>query len=170
LENGLDNPVQFGQDHKGEIGELVRIADLSLAPFAESRKDLKAALESTDPWERYWALISCSIVGKEALEFYQIAWEMAKNDQENLVRIRAVEFLTLTDHKVPQQLFMDIFKNAKSESEINLILNTVALLETVKPDFDITIPKDMFPFGWTQKEGDYVNRRLDFINNSGNTN
>jgi hypothetical protein len=43
-------------------------------------------------------------------------------------------------------------------------LNSIALLKTVKPDFEINLPKSIFPDDWVEKDGDLVNRRIDFIN------
>ncbi len=163
---GLSNPVGFGQQNKGEISELIDIADLSLNPFEESKEKISEALKSNNPWKRYWALVACSSFGKKATPFLNKAVQISKDDDENLVRIRAVEFLMLNNQVVAADMIIDIIKNAKSETETNLILNSVALLKTVKPDFKINIPKTMFPSEWYDKPGDLVNRRVDFINDN----
>ena len=131
LENGLSNPVKFGQDHKTNISELIAIADLSLSPFSKSKKSVGNALKSSDPWKRYWGLITCSYFGEDASSFFKRAKEMALKDKENLVRTRAIEFLALNDQGVAKDLFLDILQNVKSESEANLILNSIALLKSV---------------------------------------
>ncbi|WP_229797190.1 sulfatase family protein [Arenibacter certesii] len=164
LENGLENPVQFGQEHRTEISELIRIADLSLTSYRKAEKHLLTALESTNPWDRYWGLISCSTFGNKALNFEQRVREIVENDPENLVRIRAVEFLVLNKRPISTRIILNILKKANSESEANLMLNTIALLKTVNSDFQISIPTDMFHSEWTKKEGDYINRRIEFIN------
>lgn len=163
---GLSNPVGFGQQNKGEISELIDIADLSLNPFEESKEKISEALKSNNPWKRYWALVACSSFGKKATPFLNKAVQISKDDDENLVRLRAVEFLMLNNQMVAADMIMEIIKNAKSETETNLILNSVALLKTVKPDFKINIPKTMFPSEWYDKPGDLVNRRVDFINDN----
>jgi hypothetical protein len=88
------------------------------------------------------------------------------NDDENLVRIRAVEFLGLNNQPLDEKIVMDIIKNSKSETEANLILNTVALLKTVNQKFKIHVPKEIFHPEWIDKEQDLVSRRIEFINES----
>lgn len=170
LEAGLSNPVAFGQQNKNEITELIDIADLSLKPFDESKDEIEKALESDNPWKRYWGLIVCSSFSKEARPFFITAVQLSKEDKNNLVRLRAVEFLMLNNQDVSNDLILEVIKNAKSETETNLILNSVALLKTVKPDFEINIPETLFPKEWYDKPGDLVNRRLEFINETTNLN
>jgi len=164
LKAGLSNPVAFGQQNKAEIAELVDIADQSLKTFDEVKDEIEKALTSDNPWKRYWGLMVCSSFGKDAYPFFKMAVQMSKEDKENLVRLRAFEFLKLNVQNVPLDLILEIVENSKSETETNLILNSLALLKTVQPDFKINIPKTMFPEEWVDKEGDLVNRRIDFIN------
>jgi len=164
LEKGLSNPVNFGQQNKTEIAALVDIADLSLKSFDEVKEGIQKALESDNPWKRYWGLIVCSSFGEQAHPFFRKAELIALGDKENLVRIRAAEFLGLNDRPVANTLFQEIVKNASSEAETNLILNSIALLRTLNPDFKINFSKDMFPSEWVDQDGDLVNRRISFIN------
>ncbi|SHI55951.1 Arylsulfatase A [Arenibacter nanhaiticus] len=164
LENGLENPWQFGQENKKDIEKLIEIADLSLETFVKVKDDIKLALESKNPWKRYWALIDCSTFGNEASFFYTKAEEMAQNDPENLVRIRAIEFLTLNDRPISSELILELLKRANSESEAILMLNTVALLKTVKSGFNIVLPRTIFNPQWLAKKGSLVNERIKFIN------
>jgi arylsulfatase A-like enzyme len=166
LENGLDNPVQFGQSHKKEIAELVEIADLSLMPFHKAKKEIGKALKSNNPWQRYWGLITCSAFGEQAASFYRKAKKIARNDKEALVRIRAIEFLMLNGQAVKSAVIIDILKEADSETEANLILNSVALLKTVLPGFQVYLPEEMFNPKWMDEPNDLVNRRVEFINES----
>jgi len=167
LEAGLANPVAFGQQSKLEIAELIDIADLSLKSFDESKEEIRNALQSDNPWKRYWALIVCSSFGAEAHPFFEMAVQMTKETNENLVRLRAVEFLMLQDQKVPADVLLEIVQNAKSETETNLILNSIALLKSVQSDFKMHIPKTVFPSEWHDQEGALVNRRIEFINGEG---
>ncbi len=164
IESGLSNPVAFGQQNKNEITELIDIADLSLKSFDESKEKIEAALKSDNPWKRYWGLIVCSSFGKESYPFFKMGVQLSKHDTNNLVRIRAVEFLMLHVQNVPSDLIFEILKNAKSETETNLILNSITLIKTVQPEFKINMPKTMFPAEWLEKEGDLVRRRIEFIN------
>lgn len=164
LEAGLSNPVEFGKQHSIEISELIDIADLSLKSFDASEGEIMTALKSPNPWKRYWALVVCSSFGKAASPFFDMALQMSKEDDENLVRMRAVEFLMLNTQEVAVDLILEIIKKSSSETETNLVLNSIALIKTVRPDFNINIPKAIFPAVWLDMEGDLVNRRLDYIN------
>lgn len=164
--NGLDNPVQFGQLNKKRITKLIDIADLSLKPFKKAKKRIKKALKSKDPWQRYWGLIVCSVFGKEAKSFYKKANQLALNDAENLVRTRAIEFLALEKQIQPEQLMVDILKQAKSKTEANLILNTVAMLKEKKLGYRFSFSKDLIDSSWVKNPRDLVSRRLEFINDN----
>lgn len=164
MEEGLSNPVTFGQQHKNEIAELIDIADLSLNPFDESKEEIEKALTSDNPWKRYWGLMVCSTFGKESYPFFKMGVQLSKYDTNNLVRARAIEYLMLHVQSVPNDMILEVLENSKSETETNLILNSIALIKTQRPDFKITIPKTLFPTDWTNQEGDLVNRRVDFIN------
>lgn len=164
LEAGLSNPVSFGQQHKNEISELIDIADLSLQPFDAVKADIEKALLSENPWKRYWGLMVCSTFGKESYPFFKMGVQLSKYDTNNLVRARAIEYLMLHVQNVPNSLILEVLANATSETETNLILNSIALIKTLRSDFKINIPKNTFPPEWTDKEGDLVNRRIDFIN------
>lgn len=164
LENILENPTEFGQKHKKEIVKLIDIADLSLKPFNESKEQILKALKSSNPWERYWGLIACSSYGKEINIDLNLIKNIAKNDTVPLVQIRAVEYLGLHTSELPTRLIIDIIKKAKSETETNIILNTVALLKTVNSNFKIKLSKTLFDPSWLDKENDLVSRRVTFIN------
>ena len=69
--NGIENPVQFGQENQAKIQSYIKTADLSLLPFAKAKKGIKKALKSNDPWIRYWGLIVCSSFGDDASIFYK---------------------------------------------------------------------------------------------------
>lgn len=164
LEKGINNPVQFGQEHQQEIGELMAIADLSLLPFAEARKAIKQALRDKNPWKRYWGLIVCTSFGEEASRFHKQARRIAQKDPENLVRMRAIEFLALHEPAFEVSWIPELISAAESETEANLMLNSVALIRMIRPELVIRIPRSAVPDEWIDREQDLVNRRLDFIN------
>ena len=164
LEYGLKNPVAFGQKNKVHITKLINIADLQLLPFMEAKKDIKKALKSQNPWERYWGLIVCSSFGKEAMSFYKKAKSIMQYDSENLVRIRAAEFLALNHYDVQPEILIEIVKNASNETEAILILNSIALIKTENLNFKIYLPKSIFDPNWIKKDDDLVNNRIKFIN------
>jgi len=164
LEKGLSNPVKFGQDNKELISELVDIADLSFLSFDKAKNGIEKALSSDNPWKRYWGLIVCTTFGEQARPFFKKAKALSKKDPENLVKVRAMEFLALATNNNVEAGLLGTLKSAKTETEANLILNTVALLESVRDDFNLTVPENIFDKSWTDNPDDLVNRRLEYVN------
>ena len=163
LEKGLSNPVAFGQNNREAIAALIDISDLSLLPFKKARKGIKKALKSSDPWKRYWGLIACTSFGKVAAPFYKQAQKLSQKDPEKLVRVRAAEFLGLTGQVQPQSILIEALKACKTQTEANLILNSVALLKDSGFQYSFEIDRSIFPAEWIEKPGDLVNRRMDYI-------
>ena len=163
LAEAMDNPVEYGQTNRKRIQKLVDVADLSLLPFSKARGKIGKALSSKDPAARYWALIACSSFGKEASEFEEPAKAMARTDEDNLVRVRAVEFLALNGAADPQETIYQALKNAKTEVEANLILNTVTLLKDGEPGYAFDIDPQWFDAEWRVEERSNVNRRIGYF-------
>lgn len=138
LKQALSNPVDFGQQHKKELSRLMDIADLSLLSFPEAKSDLRKALKSKNPWERYWGFIVCSSFKNEAAEFYDLAQKASVDDANLLVRLRAVEFLALSGIEDPGANLVDILSKTSSRAETYMVLNSVVMLGMVNPEF---IPK-----------------------------
>lgn len=155
------NPVAFGQKNREAIGRLVDIADLSLVSFDKAKNGIASALQSDNPWERYWALIACSSHGKAASSQIDHAKKLAANDPEILVRTRAAEFLGLIGAADPRPVLMDVLKKTKHNVEANLILNTVVLLRDGKPGYEFKITKN--DIGAT---GGDVGRRLQYLDSN----
>jgi len=163
VEEALGNPVTYGQAHKKEIVKLAKIADLSLRSFPKAEKKISKALKSDDPWQRYWGLIVCSSFGAEAASLYSQARQLAAGDSENLVRLRAAEFLALAGEEDPGPVISAVLKKAQTPVEANLMLNTVALLQFVKPEYKIEVKKDFFNAEWFDiKQVQFV-RRLEYF-------
>lgn len=139
LARGADNPVQFGQQNRSLIGELIDIADLSLLPFKRAKPAIQKALASNQVMKRYWAWIVCSSFGKEADAFYETARRTASEDDHRLVRVRAAEFLTLSGQTPPESILVDAVHTADSPTEANLILNSLVMLKDSR-GIDISYP------------------------------
>ena len=163
LSEALSNPVQFGRENQDRIGKLVDTANLSLLPFAKAKSGIAQAFKSNDPWVRYWGAIVCSSFGKEASSFTETAKNLVKNDADNLVRVRAAEFLALIGAVKPQEAIYLSLKNAESEVEANLILNTVTLLQDGQPGYEFNIDPDIFPKEWRSNVRGNVSRRLAYF-------
>jgi uncharacterized sulfatase len=139
LQHAMQGPVEFGQKHKAEIAELVDTADLSLLPFSEARAGIAAALKSNNPWKRYWGMTACSCLMKTAEEFVEDAKKLAADDENLLVRTRAVEFLALIGAQDPGPALNDIASKSENDYELLLILNTAVMLKDGKPGYKIMI-------------------------------
>ena len=163
LSEALSNPVQFGRENQDRIGKLVDTANLSLLPFAKAKSGIAKAFKSNDPWVRYWGAIVCSSFGKEAWSFTETAKNLVKNDANNLVRVRAAEFLALIGAVKPQKAIYLSLKNAESEVEANLILNTVTLLQDGQPGYKFNINPGIFPKEWRSNVRGNVSRRLAYF-------
>ncbi|QXD31321.1 sulfatase family protein [Candidatus Pelagisphaera phototrophica] len=163
LSEALSNPVQFGRENQDRIGKLVDTANLSLLPFAKAKSGIAKAFKSNDPWVRYWGAIVCSSFGKEASSFSETAKNLVKNDGDNLVRVRAAEFLALIGAVKPQKAIYLSLKNAESEVEANLILNTVTLLQDGQPGYEFNINPGIFPKEWRSNVRGNVSRRLAYF-------
>ena len=155
--------MNFGKKNKNLIEKLITTADLSLQPYNEVSSKIKDALNNKNPWIRYWGLIVCSSFKLEAKEHIDKINSIFENDSENLVKIRAVEYLLLNDLKIDSSKINDLLKNANSEAEANLMFNTLALIKTKNPDYKLELNKSVYPNKWFEKENGLVNRRMNYL-------
>lgn len=162
-EEAFDNPVEFGRKNSDRIAGLVDIADLSLVDFDKAKDGIEKALNSDDPWARYWGLIVCSSFGDEAKGFVEKAKTIAAQDTENLVRVRAAEFLGLIKEEDPAPVIVEVLAHANNEVEAFLTLNTVVLLKDLS-GYKFEIDPEIFPAEWRAAERSDVNRRLGYLN------
>ena len=162
FEEAFDDPVVFGRNNSQRISQLVDIADLSLREFDRARDDISLALNSEDPWQRYWGLIVLSTFGEQADRFIQRANDIAKSDDENLVRLRAIEFLALIGQENPSQLLPALLASAANEVEATIILNTAVLLRDFT-EYDIQIESEMIPPSLSGPQLLNIDRRLNYL-------
>jgi arylsulfatase A-like enzyme len=162
LAGGRKNPTRYAKEHKEEIAGLVDIADLQMKPFLEAKGQIAKALSSENPWERYWALITCSAFGQQAAPFFDKAKTMAAADEERLVRVRAAEFLGLTGEADPRPVVMDVLRQTTDPVEANLILNTAALVQETKPGcrFDL---REFHSAAWAKNKISLARLRLEYL-------
>ena len=165
LDKALENPTAFGQNNKKAISELIAIADLNLEPYDEVEGKITAALQNKNPWIRYWGLIVCSSFGIEAKELVPQIQTLLQMDKENLVRIRAAEYLMLNQIPFDKKKLKPLLENASSETEANLMLNTLSLVKQYQPEIKFNFTKEIFPAHWYDKPNDLVNRRLEYLIN-----
>ena len=163
LEHALGNPVAFGQNHQQEIKELMAVADLNLSSFEAVQGKIKQALTDDNPWKRYWGLVVCTSFGKKAKTLVPQIKNLVNQDQENLVRARAMEYLMLNQESFDTKIIEDLLKKAQSQTEANLILNSLGLIKNLKPQLKFNLSKEIFPPEWYDKPNDLVNRRMDYL-------
>ena len=80
--------------------------------------------------------------------------------------MRAAEYLMLNDYKIDSSKINALLKNAKSGSEANLMLNSLALIKTKNPNYKLELSKSVFPDNWFKTENALVNRRMNFLTNN----
>ena len=166
LENAIENPVVFGQNNQNEIKELIEVADLNLFDFKSVKEKIKQALIDNNPWKRYWGLVVCTSFGEKAKTLVSQIKKMANRDNENLVRARAIEYLMLNQESFDAKIIDELLKNAKSETEANLILNSIGLIKNLNPHFKFNLSKEIFPLEWYDKPNDLINRRMNYLMNN----
>lgn len=160
LEEAFNSPVEFGQQHKIQVGNLIDIADLQLLDYQLARRGIEAALNSESPMERYWGLIVCSAFGSAAAEFEEQAQKL-QQDNHLLVRTRAAEFLGLIGADDPRPTIMECLSQSESGVETNLILNTLVLLRDGKPGYDFQVGEEAL--NPTAANYSDVQRRLSYL-------
>lgn len=132
----LDNPVEFGNQHRRQIGVYIDIADAVFSPTSVALTKIDTALRSNDPWARYWGYSACSIMGKSANPLFELADQAMASDDNQLVRLRAAEFLGLAGHADPIPTIREILETSDSAA-VNLIaLQTLVLFKDGPFPFD----------------------------------
>ena len=136
---------------------MVETADLALLPFARARKKLANALVSADPLVRYWGLVACSCFGQQASELVPAARPLL-DDSDQLVRVRAAEFLGIVEAVDPAPTLLDVLATTEDGIEALLAMNTLVFLRDgpwqYKFDLDPTTINVVIPL---------VTRRLEYL-------
>src|SRR5690606_23412035 len=145
-----------------QIGRLIDVAELSLWSFDQAREKIAAALAAEDPWERYWGCIVCSSFGKQSAEFVEIARRLATTDEENLVRVRAAEFLALIGVDDPRPVLQQALSSARSATEANLVLNSAVLLQDAA-GYEMPLDASVLSRDWPQYTRGPLDRRIDYL-------
>jgi hypothetical protein len=158
IEVAIADGARFGEIHEVEINSLVDAVDLALLPFAEATKGIAKGLKSKNPRMRYWTLTACTSFAKEAKRFANTAKELL-DDKDDLVRLRAAEFLAIIGHMDPQSTIYDILATNPSGTVAAITLNTVVFLRD-HHDYE-------FQLDSSKIKGSHeplVQRRLEYLN------
>ena len=156
VQAALDNGVGYGEKHNGEIDRLVDISDLSLMSFDKAHKPLSKAMQSKNPWERYWACITASVFGDTAKPLVADAKKLL-SDENLMVRTRAAEFLGSIQVMNPMPTLVGVLNESDSPQEVLLAFNTVVYLRDYKGyDFDLSQVKLKVKKGESARRTDYL--------------
>ena len=169
LENGLDDIVSYSEKNKDLISRLIKISDLSLNDYKQVSSKIQDALNDINPWVRYWGLIVSSSFASKALENTKQINSIFENDPENLVRMRAAEFMLLNNIEISDSKINSLLKKSNFEAETNLMLNTLANIKTSNPNYKLNLNKRVFPENWLpplREENALVNRRMNYLTES----
>ncbi|MCK0192426.1 sulfatase [Arenibacter sp. F20364] len=162
IREAFNNPVAFGQKHKKEIEKYIEIADLGLLNFREAENSLTQALDSSDPWERYWAIIVCSSFGEQAIGMEATIRKISTKDSELINKVRAAEFLGIVKKSDPSLLMTNALYATEKPSEALLILNSIVLMNSGDYGYNFNIELDKM--SKVVSEDSEVMRRLEFLN------
>jgi hypothetical protein len=160
IDEAWGNPVRFGQLHQHDIQQYLQTANLALTPFNSSRLRLTEALTSTDPWQRYWALVVCSIFGDEAASLVSTILTISQSDSELTNRLRAAEYLMMMNIEPVGTPILDALYTTTKSAEALLILNSVVLLQD---GFGKKIDIQLEKISKSVREDSEVQRRLAYL-------
>ncbi len=155
----LDNPVEFGRQHKGEITKLLNTADLAILPFKEAKLKIRKALRSENWAVRYWGAMVCASFGKEAATLAKAARPLLE-DEKKIVRVRAAEFLGRIGEINPQPVLTAIVNETADAVVGTEALNSVVWFRDFFGDRYPVARSDFNP----QADGADVMDRLNYIN------
>jgi arylsulfatase A-like enzyme len=131
----LADPVGYGRAHAAEIARCLDVADLALQPFMRARAGLAQAINSENPWERYWALQTCATIGAPARSLAGPS-KPRLQDENRMVRLRAAEFLGLVGGVDPRETLYGILDETRSIPEALLTFNGVVMFSDFEPRFE----------------------------------
>lgn len=156
FDEAMSNPVAFGQSNKGEIEDLVDVANWSLLSFEEAKPKLEKALQSKNANVRQWALTNCSLFGEAAKPLAETATPLL-NDPQLLVRARAAEFLGSIQAEDPRPTMLDVLSKSESHVETLIIMNMIVYLQDFKGwKFELDLEA-------IKSQGGDVKRRTDYL-------
>ena len=157
--NAMGDAVTFGQEHKREIATLVDTADLALLPFDKAKLKIEKALASSHWAVRYWAAMACTSFGKEAKNLAKNVKPLLEDEKE-IVRVRAAEFLGRLGTINPQETLVKIVNTTEDPIVATEALNSVVYF---KDFFDDKYPVDRSDFT-PVADGADIDDRLNYIN------
>ncbi|WP_298537393.1 sulfatase [uncultured Algibacter sp.] len=139
IKNAFNDPISFGKKHQLDIKKYINIANLSLSNFKSVKTNIETYLNSNDPFERYWALITCSNFGKDAKYFTEKIKTISILDTEEINKVRAAEFLGIIGAQSPVKIMSNSLYSVSDCAEALLILNSMALMNDGPYNYEFNI-------------------------------
>ena len=160
-EYAMQNPVEFGQQREKEIASFIDLANLARQPelTSDSKQSLIAAIASENPMTRYWAMMTCAAMGVKASSITSEALPLLDDSQE-VVRIRAAEFLGIIGKVNPQTTLIKLINNTSDPIVATEALNAVVLFRDFYGDKFPVTRDDFNPI----VSGADMDDRLNYIN------
>ncbi|MGC6447323.1 MAG: sulfatase-like hydrolase/transferase [Rubripirellula sp.] len=161
VQHAMDNPTKFGEERSEEIARLIRIADLALEDTLSTRAEqiLIRCANSENSMVRYWSMMACAAMGTQSSALTELAQKLLE-DQEEIVRIRAAEFLGIVGKKNPQPTLINVVNTTGDPVVATEALNAVVLF---KDFYDGRYPVTRDDFH-PKTMGADVDDRLNYIN------
>ena len=153
----LGDPVGAGNANSALVDRCLAIADLALVPFKQAKGRLQKAINSKNEWERYWALMTCAVIGEKAKPLAAAARKRLKDDNL-MVRLRAAEFLGLIGAIDPRDTLYGILTESDSNVQVLQAFNGIVMFKDFEPGFEFELDKLM-----AIKRGGEVGRRYEYF-------
>ena len=130
VEHAMDDPVTFGQQRQKEITEFIKLADLALSTSMTSaiKEKLRQAMSSDNSMIRYWSMMTCAAMGDNAKTLQEEAKPLLE-DEEEIVRVRAAEFLGRIHAINPQTTLVNLVNTTSNPIIATEALNAVVLFK-----------------------------------------
>ncbi|HAQ70139.1 MAG TPA: sulfatase [Flavobacteriales bacterium] len=161
IDSAFSNPTGFGKRHKKEISKYLDVVNLSLSEFTSIENQITKSLNSTDAWERYWALTAAISFGEDAKELIPLLSRISKDDSELTNRVRASEFLAIVSKINPTESMTNCLYSSNKPAEALLILNSIVLMESYSFGYDFEI--ELGKIDDNVKDDVQVKRRLEYL-------
>jgi len=156
IDQALTDGARFGQQQAVEIAALVETADLALLPFAAASPKLTTALGDKNPRVRFWAVTACSCFGMKAASLAKQVKPLLR-DKDDMVRVRAVEFLAIIREADPRPTLYDVLATNGSNAAAAITMNTLVFLRDHHGyEFDLATIK-------VKANEPLVQRRLEYL-------
>lgn len=131
IEEGIENPDNFGFANKARIQQFLTIANLQMSAYTTARPQIKEALASSDDVERWWALTTIASFGDEAKELVPTVQQLLAHPR-SYVRARALVALARMGASITPSQALEALHNCKNAAETMVVLNDYTFLVEAK--------------------------------------